>query len=96
MIYAVGAHYVAEDGSGAFGGMVRDMGLARTFRLRLDRLPCPLGIHTPVLYSRNQSRTNIALLKEKGKKGTGQLAELLYMILERGRVVCGRYASHTP
>lgn len=42
----------------------------------------PHAHRTPVLYSRNQSRTNRALFKKKGKDGAGQLAELLYMSLE--------------
>jgi hypothetical protein len=44
----------------AWRGSVRDMGLAR-IRLDLGHRPCRLGHRTPVLYSRNQSRTNIAL-----------------------------------
>lgn len=49
----------------------RGMGLAR-LRLGLGRQPYRFVHRTPVLYSRNQSRTNIALCKEKkgGRNGT--------------------------
>jgi len=64
--------------------MVLDL---RIDRSGLDHRSYRLARRTPVLYSRNQSRTNIALSKEMNKGG-GQLAELIYMILEGGRVVC--------
>jgi len=50
----------------AFVRMVLGTGLARQFRLGLGHRPYRLAIRTPVLYSRNQSRTNIALSKENG------------------------------
>lgn len=59
-----GRDRVADDGSGLVAGVVlllaaRGMGLAR-IRLHLGHRPCRLAHRTPVLYSRNQSRTNIA------------------------------------
>ena len=56
-------------------------------RWDLDRQPYLLGRRTPVLYSRNQSRTNIALSYIRKFKETGQLAELIYVILERRRII---------
>ncbi len=56
---AVGAGVVAAEES------VRGKGLAR-IQSSLGHRPCRLAHRTPVLYSRNQSRTNIALSKEKG------------------------------
>lgn len=49
----------AAAGVGGAEVMVRDKG--RGPRLRVDRQPYRLAHRTPVLYSRNQSRTNIAL-----------------------------------
>jgi hypothetical protein len=86
---------VADAGSYDVESVVseQDMGLAPLL-LDLGHRPCRLVHRTPVLYSRNQSRTNIALCKEKGKEGAGQLAELLNMILEWARrVVRGSYRS---
>jgi len=80
------------------GGTYSDMdrGQARRVdRWDLDRRSCRLVHRTPVLYSRNQSRTNIALSKENGKEGAGQLAELIYMILEGRRIVRGLGAART-
>jgi hypothetical protein len=60
---AVGAWLVA----GSFDaelGTDRGKGLGRP-RWYLGHRPCRLAHRTPVLYSRNQSRTNIALCKEK-------------------------------
>ena len=67
----------------AVDGMVVDMDLGRpNDRSNLARLACLHARHrTPPLYERNQSRTNIALSKENGKEGAGQLAELLYVSL---------------
>jgi len=50
----------------AFVRMVLGTGLARRVHLGLGHRPYRLAIRTPVLYSRNQSRTNIALSKENG------------------------------
>jgi len=84
---------VVVDSSGDDGGMDRDMVLDR-IRMDLGHRPYRLAHRTPVLYSRNQSRTNIALCKEKGKEGAGQLAELLIMTLQsRRRIVRGSYRS---
>jgi len=47
---------------------VRGMGRAR-IRRGLDLRPYRLGTRTPVLYSRNQSRTNIALLRKLKRMG---------------------------
>ena len=71
---------VVAGSSGAAEGTVRGKGLGQ-IRMDLGHRPCRLAHRTPVLYSRNQSRTNIALCKEKGKEGVGQLAELLIMTL---------------
>jgi len=57
---------------------VRDTGLAR-LRRGLGHRPYRLVRRTPVLYSRNQSRTNIVPFKEKREEGRGKLAELLKM-----------------
>jgi len=78
---------------------VRDTGQAR-LRRGLGHRPYRLGRRTPVLYSRNQSRTNIVPYKEKRGEGRGKLAELLIMVLETSRgtwIVRGRYwgASRT-
>ena len=83
--------------SGVVAGeqLVLDMGRAR-IRRDLGHRPCRLGHRTPVLYSRINSRTNIAPQdKKEGEEGTGKLAELLIMILEMGvqRVSCGS-SSH--
>lgn len=56
---------VVDAGAVAAEGSVRGKGLAR-IRSSLGHRPCRLAHRTPVLYSRNQSRTNIALSKEKG------------------------------
>ncbi len=74
---------------------VRGTGLGR-LRRGLGHRPYRLAHRTPVLYSRNQSRTNIVPCKEKGEKETGKLAELLIMVLETPRgtwIVRGRYWS---
>ena len=90
--YGVGWVVVAGS-SGAAKGMVRGKDLGR-IRMDLGHRPCRLAHRTPVLYSRNQSRTNIVLCKEKGKEGAGQLAELLIMTLQsRGRKIRGSYRS---
>lgn len=76
-------------------GSVRGMGLAR-LRRGLGHRPYRLGRRTPVLYSRNQSRTNIVPYKEKRGEGRGKLAELLIMVLKTSRgtwIVRGRYRS---
>jgi len=52
-------------------------------RSGLDRRAYRHAHRTPVLYSRNQSRTNIALYDKPGEVGAGQLAELLIMSLKR-------------
>jgi hypothetical protein len=57
---------------------VGDTGLAR-LRQGLGHRPYRLAHRTPVLYSRNQSRTNIVPCKEKREEGRGKLAELLKM-----------------
>lgn len=80
-------------------GSVRGRGRAR-LRRGLHR-PYRLAHRTPVLYSRNQSRTNIVPCKEKREEGRGKLAELLIVILKTSRgtwIVRGRYwgASRTP
>jgi len=74
------------------GESVQGTGLART-QQGLDRRPYRLVHRTPVLYSRNQSRTNIVPCKEMTEEGRGKLAELLYMILERAWIVRGSYGS---
>jgi len=56
----------------------RGTGLAR-LRRGLGHRPYRLVHRTPVLYSRNQSRTNIVPCKEKREEGRGKLAELLKM-----------------
>jgi hypothetical protein len=74
---------------------VRGTGPAR-LRQDLGHRPYRLAHRTPVLYSRNQSRTNIVPCKEKGEKGRGKLAELLIMVLKPSRgtwIVRGRYWS---
>jgi hypothetical protein len=74
---------------------VRGTGLAR-LRRGLGHRPYRLAHRTPVLYSRNQSRTNIVPCKEKREKGAGKLAELLIMVLKPTRgtwIVRGRYWS---
>lgn len=58
-----GRGLVGSYGVGSVGG-VRDMGLAQ-IRRGLGHRPYRLAHRTPVLYSRNQSRTNIALLKKR-------------------------------
>jgi hypothetical protein len=58
--------YAGAQDWGVFVRMVLGMGLARRVRLGLGHRPYRLAIRTPVLYSRNQSRTNIALSKENG------------------------------
>jgi hypothetical protein len=76
-------------------GWVRGTGLARLQR-GLGHRPYRLGRRTPVLYSRNQSRTNIVPYKEKTGEGRGKLAELLIMVLKTPRgtwIVRGRYWS---
>jgi hypothetical protein len=84
---------VVAGSSGAAEGTVQGKDLGR-IRMDLGHRPCRLAHRTPVLYSRNQSRTNIALCKEKGKEGAGQLAELLIMTLQsRGRKIRGSYRS---
>lgn len=60
---AAGDRAAGQD-SEAFVRTAPGMGLAQRFRFDLGHRPCRLAIRTPVLYSRNQSRTNIALLKE--------------------------------
>jgi len=45
---------------------VQGTGLDQRFQMDLGHRPYRLGHRTPVLYSRNQSRTNIALSKEIG------------------------------
>jgi len=57
---------------------VRGTGLAQ-LRRGLGHRPYRLAHRTPVLYSRNQSRTNIVPCKEKREEGRGKLAELLKM-----------------
>jgi len=57
---------------------VRGTGRAR-LRRDLGHRPYRLVRRTPVLYSRNQSRTNIVPCKEKREEGRGKLAELLKM-----------------
>ena len=52
----------------ADGESVRDMDQVQ-IRLALGLRPYRFGHRTPVLYSRNQSRTNIALCKEMTKGG---------------------------
>jgi hypothetical protein len=87
----VGAVVAGSSGDGR--GMDRGMALGR-IRRDLGHRPCRLAHRTPVLYSRNQSRTNIALCKEKGTEGAGQLAELLIMTLQsRRRIVRSSYRS---
>jgi hypothetical protein len=74
---------------------VRGTGQAR-LRRGLGHRPYRLGRRTPVLYSRNQSRTNIVPYKEKRGEGRGKLAELLIMVLKTSRgtwIVRGRYWS---
>jgi hypothetical protein len=51
---------VVAGSSGAAEGMVRGKGLGR-IRMDLGHRPCRLAHRTPVLYSRSQPRTNIAL-----------------------------------
>jgi len=74
---------------------VRGTGQAR-LRRGLGHRPYRFGRRTPVLYSRNQSRTNIVPYKEKRGEGRGKLAELLIMVLKPSRgtwIVRGRYWS---
>ena len=53
------------ESSGVVRQRFRDKGLDQT-RMDLDHRSCRLAHRTLVLYSRNQSRTNIALCKENG------------------------------
>lgn len=48
---------------------VQGTGLDQRFRMDLGHQPYRFGHRTPALYSRNQSRTNIALLKEMERRG---------------------------
>lgn len=79
------------------------MGLAQ-IRRGLGHRPYRLAHRTPVLYSRNQSRTNIALLKKKDKRGGVSLPscsckesqhEFLSGCKERSRVL-KHYKGTTP
>ena len=63
---AAGERHAGAQDWEAFVRMALDTGLARRVRLSLGHRPYRLAIRTPVLYSRNQSRTNIALSKENG------------------------------
>ena len=80
----VGHPYLPTDVGSLAAGIERDMDQAqwRSCRWGLDHRACRHAHRTPVLYSRNQSRTNIALLQNHGKEGAGQLAELLIMSLK--------------
>jgi len=92
---ALGGPFVAgRAGVGAVES-VRGTGQAR-LRQGLGHRPYRLGRRTLVLYSRNQSRTNIVPYKEKRGEGRGKLAELLIMVLKTSRgtwIVRGRYWS---
>lgn len=57
--------------------VVRDMGRAQ-IRRGLGHRSYRLAHRTPALYSRNQSRTNIALLKKKDKRGGVSLPSCSY------------------
>ena len=66
----VGAHEVIVAGlsEAARSGRVRDRGRGR-IRMGLGPRPYRLAHRTLVLYSRNQSRTNIALSKKWDRRG---------------------------
>jgi hypothetical protein len=57
-------HRGAEQDSGASAGTVPGMGQALGLRLYRGHRPYRLATRTPVLYSRNQPRTNIVPSKE--------------------------------
>lgn len=66
----VGAHeaLVADSSEAGRSETVLDKGRAR-IRMGLGHRPYRLAHRTPVLYSRNQSRTNIALSKKWDRRG---------------------------
>jgi len=66
----VGVHRSADSKlEGVAIRTVQGTGLDQRFQMDLGHRPYRLGHRTPVLYSRNQSRTNIALSKKLDRRG---------------------------
>ena len=68
VVVAVAGSKLAAGSSVEQSETVRGMGRGQ-LRMFLGHRPCRLAHRTPVLYSRNQSRTNIALFKEMERRG---------------------------